>query len=277
MARFETVVSLGYFCSAALENQRIGLRSVSLPFDWLIVSSFGRVLRLMQTGFDHFLREEDMYQEYSINPRYYYDAYNHIHFYHDFTDKTPLADQLPAVRVKYQRRISRFYDTICRPTLFIRYCSDVKEMEYINSNYEAILHFLKTYHDDNHIVFVYHCPFAWQDGIDAYFVKRDSGDSVARTYLRKNRQLRAYILENVRMEDRSGSRRRYWTGTVSRGVRKITYKFKCMFPRDVYVHHRQLEDLEKNKSSETDHRNGICLIPSGIIFSHSGGSSGESK
>lgn len=36
MKKYENFISLGYFCSVALELQRLGLRSCSSPFDWCI-------------------------------------------------------------------------------------------------------------------------------------------------------------------------------------------------------------------------------------------------
>lgn len=243
MVQFEKIVSLGYFCSVAMENQRMGLRNVSLPFDWVIASDFPGLLRLLETGFDRFLREEDLYQESKVNPKFYYDNYNHIHFYHDFSATVPLAQQLPAVREKYQRRIARLYDTIRRPTLFVRYCGSEEEMRYINDNFDRIANTLKSYNENNHIVFVYNRQFTWREGIDAYYVKPDRGDTVARTYLRKNAQLKAYILSAVKPENTKENLARYRVDSIRRTTGKVIDKILLHLPRKVYVHHRQADEL----------------------------------
>lgn len=238
--KFENVVSLGYFCSVALENQRMGLRNISLPFDWLITSNFVRVLELIQTRFCHFLKEEDFWQEGKVNPKFYYDAYNDIRFYHDFTATEELSQQITQVREKYQRRIQRLYHVMSSPTLFVRYCKDIEEMHYINCNYEEICATLKEYNQNNHIVFVYDQKYDWHSEIDAYFVIPDKGDTVARMYLKKNVQLRDYIQENVRSRNRRANKVRYWKDTFGRIMNKVVDKVMLVVRRKTYVHHQQL-------------------------------------
>ena len=242
MVRYEYVVSLGYFCSVAMENQRLGMRSMSLPFDWVISSDFKCVLKLLETKFDRFLQAEDLYQESKVNPAYYYDAYNKIHFYHDFFETASLAQQLPNVVEKYHRRIARLYNAIQSPTLFVRYCSDIAEMQYINDEYDAIIRTLKTYNADNNIVFVYDQEFVWREGIGAYFVEPDARDCVARTFLQKNSQLKYFILEHVQQNDRSKNLRKYRQDNRKRIVSKVYKKLFAHFPKMVYVHDKQKED-----------------------------------
>lgn len=47
-------ISLGYFCSIAMELERLGLRSESSPFDWLI-SDFEGVIHAIENHFEDFL------------------------------------------------------------------------------------------------------------------------------------------------------------------------------------------------------------------------------
>ena len=115
-------ISLGYFCSVALDLEKLGLRSESSPFDWLI-SDFEGVITLIENRFDGFLRYEDLAQE-RVNRAFYRNTRYNISFYHDFDSLAPLADQLEQVQRKYNRRIDRFYKSIQEPTLFIRYISD---------------------------------------------------------------------------------------------------------------------------------------------------------
>ena len=60
--RYEHVVSLGYFCSTALELQRYGFRDGSYPFDWNICSIEG-VLSLVKSDFEGFLRRESLVRD----------------------------------------------------------------------------------------------------------------------------------------------------------------------------------------------------------------------
>lgn len=77
---YKSVVSLGFFCGPSQELERIGLRSYSLPFDWLITEDFKVVLSLIENNFERFLQEENLEQEKEVNPKYYYETDQKIHF-----------------------------------------------------------------------------------------------------------------------------------------------------------------------------------------------------
>lgn len=51
---YKHVISLGYFCSVALELERIGLRNTAYPFDWCI-SDFSGVIEAIENGFSEWL------------------------------------------------------------------------------------------------------------------------------------------------------------------------------------------------------------------------------
>ena len=120
--KFNQIISLGHFCSVALEMERIGLRNDSYPFDWLITSDFDKVLDLIENRFDVFLDKSDLEQEEDKN--HYLSRRNNLHFYHDFKyNDVPFDQQFESVERKYQRRIDRFYSSATQPTLFIRYLS----------------------------------------------------------------------------------------------------------------------------------------------------------
>lgn len=51
---YKHVISLGFFCSVALELERKGLRDASYPFDWLI-SDFQGVIKVIENRFYDFL------------------------------------------------------------------------------------------------------------------------------------------------------------------------------------------------------------------------------
>ena len=125
MEKYKNIISLGMFCSVAMELERKGLRTASYPFDWVISESFEKVLFLVKNDFSDFLTYDKLYQE--RNPAHYYNAKADIHFFHDFTPYCPLEKQMDVVEKKYKRRIERFYKDIKEPTLFVRYCSNLAD------------------------------------------------------------------------------------------------------------------------------------------------------
>lgn len=149
---YRTVISLGFFCSVAQELERIGLRDASYPFDWLI-SDFGGVITAIETRFKDFLRYDYLAQM-RVNPRYYINTEYGFQYYHDFNSYQPLKKQLRKVKKKYKRRIKRFYKVISKPTLFVRYIQDDKELKWIENNYNSIILLLKSFNSHNSIVFI---------------------------------------------------------------------------------------------------------------------------
>ena len=53
---YSNYVSLGSFCSVAMELERFGLRSASFPFDWLL-SDFRGVVEAINSNFGAFFDE----------------------------------------------------------------------------------------------------------------------------------------------------------------------------------------------------------------------------
>lgn len=115
-------ISLGYFCSVASELEKLGLRTESSPFDWVISDFEGDINNIKNHFADYldyiFLSQDKQNREIYKNIKY------NICFFHDFNKYTSLKKQLPHVAEKYNRRIERFYKSITSPTLFIRYISD---------------------------------------------------------------------------------------------------------------------------------------------------------
>jgi len=193
---FRNVVSLGFFCSTALELKRLGLRTNSLPFDWTIALLPG-VLESIRTNFTGFLDEAVL----TRNPTYPYIIKNDaldISFYHDFDETQAIAASLPAVRAKYARRIDSFYKGIGTKTLFLRYILDETERDYIVANYDTILALIKSYHPENAIWFVANTDIRPKAGmpthITLFYVKKDQGETVARNFTLKNPYLLARLL-----------------------------------------------------------------------------------
>lgn len=149
---YSHIISLGSFCSVAMELEKKGLRAASYPFDWVIGDDFESVIGLIDSHFEDFLEVSYLSREH--RPDVYFNSRRHIHFYHDFNASDSLERQIPDVRRKYDRRIERFYDAIRQPTLFVRYCIRPKDEEFVRNNRESILKFLRSFNPDNAILYI---------------------------------------------------------------------------------------------------------------------------
>lgn len=184
------MISLGYFCSVALELQREGMRDASYPFDWVISDWFG-VQKLIKNHFDGFLDYDKLYQDKQY-PQYYSNTTYGISFYHDFSPYIPLAEQLNFVKNKYERRIERFYQDIGQPTLFLRYIATQAERDDIICSENEFEILLKSYNKENRILFIINDDLSSPE-LQAFAVKKDENDRVARQFLEKNRKLLKYL------------------------------------------------------------------------------------
>lgn len=199
MKQYKYFISLGYFCSVALELERIGLRSTSSPFDWCI-SNYVGVIDAIENHFENFLNYDYLLQSDTIREHYFNDKYK-IWFFHDFDKYHSLEKQLPKVKDKYLRRIERFYEEIKQPTLFVRYISDEvlnefgksKELEWIEKNNHHILALLKSFNEDNDIIYIANNNIT-SSIINIYNVEKDENDVVARKPLDKNIALKNFLM-----------------------------------------------------------------------------------
>lgn len=199
MTKFKNIVSLGCFCSPAMEFRRIDRRKFSLPFDWLVTMDFSAVLDLIDNSFNGLLEHEDLYQIKDIPSRYRNIRYS-IDFYHDFLPTKSFDKQIGAVKEKYDRRIKRFYEIITEPTLFCRYIISRDELIYISEHHGEITERFKKYNEENEIIFIVNedifssfdgeIPLLWT-------VEKDEGDMFARRFLDKNTDLKQFIIDNV--------------------------------------------------------------------------------
>ena len=197
MKKYKYIVSLGSFCSPAMEFERFNRRQFSLPFDWLITPQLSTVVKLINNGFEDFLNEEYMFQ-FKEYPQYYKNKKSGIDFYHDFSPFKTFDSQIDNVTKKYNRRIERFYEVIKQPTLFLRYISE-GEKECISENYESTLKTLQKFNPENNIIFVANIDIreSLNPELPIYYVEKDLGDGVSRKFLSANDELLQYILENV--------------------------------------------------------------------------------
>lgn len=193
--KYENVISLGYFCSVALETERIGLRTHSGPFDWQACIDFRKRIELIDTEFKSFfnnLNESCLYQKES-EPWIYYMKACGVFLVHDFSMYKSLSEQLPMVISKYERRVYSFYKYIKKKTLFIYYVNTEADVDYINNNYDYILHVLCKFNSNNKIIFIANSDKRVTVGT-TFYVKPDKGDVVSRKFLNANKDLKQSLL-----------------------------------------------------------------------------------
>lgn len=193
--KYKHIISLGSFCSPALEIERFGFRDFSYPFDWVLSKSFMSVLKLIQTNFEDFIPDE-LYQV--EDARYIYvNKKMNIWFVHDFDEWSPLCEQIEVVRDKYARRIQRFNEAIRQETIFLRYIENNDELNYVNENYSSIRNYLRTYNKENEIIFIANFDLKRTNDfeIPIYYVYKDIDDSVARSFLNQLPQLVEMLYE----------------------------------------------------------------------------------
>jgi len=241
------VISLGYFCSVAEGIEKMGLRSASYPFDW-VISDFPGVIRAINNHFENLLEYDQLYQSRDHSGRYQNMEYG-ISFFHDFSPYQSLQEQLPDVQRKYSRRIERFYKSVAEPTLFIRYISDEdkingtsKELLWIEENYELIMQTLKQFNEDNDILFIANDGVV-SDIIRIYNVPPDENDAVSRDPIPANAGLYTR-LQSIACPNREENIKRYSNSKkeknrlVNRLKNKLISRYKKIFFKK-YIHHRQ--------------------------------------
>ena len=241
------VISLGYFCSVAEGIEKMGLRSASYPFDW-VISDFRGVIQAINNHFENLLEYEQLYQSKAHSGRYQNMEYG-ISFFHDFNPYQSLQEQLPDVQRKYSRRIERFYESVSEPTLFIRYISDEdkingtsKELLWIEENYELIMQTIKQFNEDNDILFIANEGVV-SDTIQIYNVPRDENDTVSRDPIPANSELYTRF-QNIACPDKAENIKRYSNRIreknrlLNRLKIKLISRYKKIFLKK-YIHHRQ--------------------------------------
>ncbi len=229
MTEFRHFISLGSFCSVALDLEALGLRDASMPFDWNIDLKFEGVIGCIEKGFEHFLDGDELRQSEEA-PEHYMDRYE-IQFFHDFNMWDPLADQLPAVQDKYERRIRHFYQVTAEPTLFFRYMDDrilddegtVHELRYVEDNYDHIMAVLKDLNPENELVLIANDNVK-SEKLKIYGVEKDKGDVVARVPREKNKEL-GELLASLTIENQAANRAK--GAAAARRRKKIELRHKA--------------------------------------------------
>jgi hypothetical protein len=238
--KYNSIVSLGFFCSVAINLEEMGFRSTSGPFDWLI-SSWNGVEQLIENNFSDFLDEKYLYQ---IREEKYKNIKYDVDFYHDFDRYANLSSQLSSVIEKYEKRIDTFYETIREPTLFIRYIKDNKEFEYHSEKYGHVQKLLKKYNANNDIIFIMNGSYQ-ETSFPCYFVEIDENDIVNRNPLITNLELKDLLLRSYEQEQlqknlefyRQKQRKSTKAFRLRKGLRR---KVKKVFLKP-YVHDKKID------------------------------------
>lgn len=238
MKTYKHFISLGHFCSIAIDLEYLGLRDCSSPFDWLI-SPWKSIEELIDNHFENFLEFETLEQHPTIH-KYYKNKYN-IHFFHDFDKYTSLKKQLPYIKNKYNKRIERFYKNITEPTLFIRYIADQNELKYLEKNYFNIIFKLQKYNKNNNIIFIANSSL-FSNILNIYYVEKDKNDTVARRPILKNKNLYNFLLnlnypnreKNIKnFQKKEEKKKKFFLNTTF----KLKKFFKKLFFKE-YIHNK---------------------------------------
>lgn len=242
---YSHIISLGFFCSTALEIERYGLRDYSYPFDWVITHGFSTIIGLIESNFEGFLDEEDLYQRETVKSTYR-NIRKNITFVHDFDSFHSLDEQIDRVKEKYSRRIKRFYDSIKDPTLFIRYVDGIQELEYIEKNYNTIIELLRSYNTENRIIFLANeveSSYIARNDIEIYFVEKDPNDTVARKPFNQYPELVKELIDVYSEKERKQNKkvfrkkkRQKFFNKIKRGFMKLK---KC---RPEYIHDKVIHE-----------------------------------
>lgn len=210
---YKNYISLGYFCEVAQDLEKLGLRDTSSPFDWGI-SYFPNVIDAIDNQFDGFLDYSNLSQN-TLNRAHYHEEKYNFYFFHDFDKYKTLDKQYEKVKEKYWRRINRFLDSIKEPTLFVKYISTEvldengksNELIWIEDNYQYIISVLKSFNDENDIIFIGD-ETVYSDVLKIYSVNRDEGDKVSRSPIYNNNELFP-ILSNIQFLNKKENQERY--------------------------------------------------------------------
>lgn len=247
LRQFDHFISIGHCCYVADELSDLGLRDSSYPFDW-VRTRWKAIDRSFKTHFDGYLEYDLLYQK-EKDLHVYKNLDYGVSFFHDFTKSKPLKAQMKQVQEKYQKRIDRFFSAIQAPTLFIRYCWDLDELQYISEHYSEIESMLKQYNPQNEVVFISH---DLPGGLDVsgikflFFIDKNEKGSTNEKPISSNEELYTY-LKTVDYPHRESNIRflKEKNDRVLQNRRKITQRIKRQFEKiqdkKEYIHDKKCD------------------------------------
>lgn len=236
---FKHVVSLGHACAVAHEMEHLGLRSHSGPFDWQGSASLEATIELIKNNFKVFfdnLTPDTLWQR-QVPSCYLMKACS-IYFVHDFSEYKPLAEQIPAVKEKYERRVKNFYRDIVEPTLFVYYLSDnPSDVDFINNHSDYILSVLRSFNKFNDIVYI--ADPKNRINHECFYVENDEGRGIAYDFTKKSEEILNFFNtipcpSSEREKNISFFKKdKRWGQKIRKKIRRIYYKLT----RSVYHHY----------------------------------------
>ncbi len=155
--RFEHIISIGYFCSVAIELERKGFREASFPFDWTI-TDLDTVTDLIAVKFENLFAYRQLFSN-EVPPFNIVGNYKfNILFYHDFKQRLDIKSQLKLVKIKYTRRIKRLLGLLNSQDsiLFIRYISEESKKKDTQQKINRFINVIKKIHPNFKIILIGH-------------------------------------------------------------------------------------------------------------------------
>lgn len=148
--RFDYCMSLGWYCGTASALSRLGLRSVSGPFDWYF-STLDSVLKIINNRFSDFMSKENL-EMVPDKPKEFIDKKYGFHCNHDV--EISFEQEVNDICLKYARRASRFLELTKMKICFFYMVKTSEEIAYIIDNNDYIENTIKSLNPYNHIVYV---------------------------------------------------------------------------------------------------------------------------
>lgn len=220
---YKNIISLGFFCSIAMDLEEYGFRNKSYPFDWLI-TDWEAVEYYLNNEFLNFFDKKFLSQRIE-NPNVFVNTLLGQKFYHDFDKKKNFDTQYDLVKDKYDRRIRNFLKDINEPTIFIRYIANQNELDYIEANLNKLSELVKQHNQNNIIIFIGNDDLIAKT-LKIYLVAKDENDYVCRKPFEKLPQLVTFLNENFEKERKEKNLEFYHKKLASKpkSIKKFAYK-----------------------------------------------------
>ena len=104
MTLYKHVISLGWFCSVAEEIEKLGLRSASYPFDW-ILTDWKTVEEIMKGEFADYLKSDKLIQDAEVSNMYHHSDRKCLVYVHDIDPYENYEKQIEKAQMKYADKI----------------------------------------------------------------------------------------------------------------------------------------------------------------------------
>ena len=117
MKTYDFIFSLGANCAVSMALRDAGLQFASFPFDWIGSPGLMADVEMVESGFANWFEREDLklwdvrHEEGAVQ-RFYKNMRTGFGFPHEFTNAFTFEAGYEKTREKYERRISRFFETL---------------------------------------------------------------------------------------------------------------------------------------------------------------------